>query len=161
MNDEVRARQFAVEAHGAQKYGDQPYQSHLAAVVQVLADFGYTGLWAVSGWLHDTLEDTKATHRDIENFGHHVYRLVWAVTGEGKNRKERNADIYRKCREYAPAVVLKLADRIANVEAAQDNPKMRRMYGREAQEFYEALGEYGDSRMWERLQRNYQRQEPR
>lgn len=157
MSDPSRARQFATAAHGNQKYGDFAYHTHLSAVVQVLADFGYFGSWEVAGWLHDTLEDTKATHRDIEGFGEDVYRMVWAVTGEGKNRKERNADIYRKCAEYPRAVVLKLADRIANVENAQiRNPKLHAMYAREAHDFWAALGQHGDPRMWRRLDRAYQ-----
>jgi guanosine-3',5'-bis(diphosphate) 3'-pyrophosphohydrolase len=151
------ARTFAVAAHGAQKYGDQPYQAHLSAVVQVLADFGYFGEWAEAGWLHDTLEDTHTNRNDLLGiFGLEVISLVWAVTGIGANRKERNADIYRKCAEYPRAVVLKLADRIANVESAQlRDPKLHAMYAREAHDFWSALGEHGDPRMWRRLDKAY------
>lgn len=31
-----RAREFAIQAHGDQRYGDRPYVEHLSAVVEVL-----------------------------------------------------------------------------------------------------------------------------
>lgn len=36
-----KTRSFAIAAHADQRYGGQPYETHLAAVVQVLCDFGY------------------------------------------------------------------------------------------------------------------------
>jgi (p)ppGpp synthase/HD superfamily hydrolase len=155
MNDEDRARDFAVLAHGGQKYGTHPYGVHLAAVRKVLADFGHAGALAVAAWLHDTVEDTSATREQIEaEFGPEVAALVWAVTGVGQNRKERVADAYAKMRALPEAITLKLADRIANSEAsAKDNPKLLAMYRSELPTFEAALMPHGDPRMWERLRR--------
>ena len=47
--------------------------------------------------------------------GVHVADLVWAVTGVGANRKERNQSIYDKIKNYPMAAVLKTADRIADL----------------------------------------------
>ena len=54
-----QAREFAIIAHGEQRYGDEPYASHLAAVVQIMDDFGLPAEFKVAGWLHDVVEDTE------------------------------------------------------------------------------------------------------
>jgi (p)ppGpp synthase/HD superfamily hydrolase len=75
--DEERARAFAIAAHGNQRYGEQPYEVHLAAVRQVLFDFGHGGELAIAAWLHDTVEDTDVTVEQIElEFGSAVAALV-------------------------------------------------------------------------------------
>jgi (p)ppGpp synthase/HD superfamily hydrolase len=115
---EQAARSFAEVAHGDQKYGKHPYVKHLAAVRAVLEDFGFSGDLGVAAWLHDVLEDTKVTSDQLElAFGSTVTHLVWAVTGVGVNRKERNECAYGRIERNPKAIILKLADRIANVEA--------------------------------------------
>lgn len=61
-----------------------------------------------------------------------------AVTGIGKNRKERNKDIYRKLQEFSPAKDLKLAERISNVRSGAKNA---RLYWPENEEFMKAVRE--------------------
>ncbi len=151
---ETDARVFAEAAHGGQKYGDAPYVKHLGQVRAVLADFGYGGALGVAAWLHDVLEDTRAQKAEIESrFGADVAQLVWAVTGEGADRKEHNATAYAKIRALPAAAILKLADRIANVEASRDVPKKLALYRSEWAAFRKALGDIGDPRMWARLER--------
>ena len=130
MNMDEFARKFAEIAHQGQKYGDLPYTVHLAAVVQILTDFGFSEDFRIAGWLHDVIEDTPVNDDIVElMFGHRVKHLVWAVTGVGKNRKQRVEDAHRKINDYVQAVVIKLADRIANAEAsAKDNPRLLVMY---------------------------------
>lgn len=113
---------------------------------------------ALAAWLHDTIEDTDATREDIAaRFDHAVADLVWAVTGVGKNRKERNADAYAKIRVaqscFRPAANLKLADRIANVEASKNAPDKLAMYRKEWPGFRAALNGLGMPSLWERLER--------
>ena len=153
--DEERARAFAIAAHGDQRYGSDPYVVHLTAVRQVLRDFGYDRDLALAAWLHDTVEDAEVTVEQLEHeFGPRVAALVWAVTGVGQSRKERSASAYAKMRALPDAVTLKLADRIANSEAsARNSPRLLAMYREELAGFTEALGEYGDAAMWERLRR--------
>jgi (p)ppGpp synthase/HD superfamily hydrolase len=151
-DDEQRARDFAVEKHGAQRYGDQPYVVHLAAVRAVLASFGYGGALAVAAWLHDVVEDTGVGRDEVAaRFGVEVAELVWAVTGVGESRKERNASAYDKIRRLPAAATLKLADRIANVEASHSAPDKRAMYRAEWPAFSAALAGLGDERLWARL----------
>ena len=176
---ESRARDFAIKRHGDQKYGANPYAVHLDAVFQVLCDFGLPEDERVAGWLHDTVEDTGATPEDIRiQFGPRVEKLVWAVSGIGKNRKERKRDAFDKMRalvgrtppswrladgspwdgrqalmsDAEGAVNLKLADRIANVESSlRDGPGLLDMYRKEMAEFEAMLGGHGLRRMWSRL----------
>lgn len=155
--DEPTARSYAEVAHGDQKYGEHPYSKHLAAVRAVLADFGYGGELGVAAWLHDVLEDTDVTRDELESkFGSNVTELVWAVTGIGSSRPERNEDMYGKVARYPSAVVLKLADRIANVEASRGTSFLS-MYQAEHSNFHARLGglltgEETVARMWSRLE---------
>lgn len=150
------ARELAMRAHGDQRCGALPYLTHLGCVVMTLHRFDVASELLVSAaWLHDTLEDTAMTRQEIATaVGEDVAALVEAVTDEpGANRAERKAKTYPKIRKYGvAAVMLKLADRIANVEAsASDKPK-RRMYQREFPEFSTALYESGECEaMWSHL----------
>lgn len=151
---EIALRDLAIKRHDAhgQRYGDQPYEVHLAAVRRVLLDFGYSGNLVIAAWGHDLIEDTDTAPHEIEAIaGPAVVALVWAVTGVGKNRRERWASVVPKIRATPFAVLLKLADRIANVEASTDAPDKLRMYQREQPRFEADLAGLGDARMWERL----------
>ncbi|MFI5298781.1 MAG: HD domain-containing protein [Polyangiales bacterium] len=151
---EPAARAYAVERHGAQAYGKEPYIVHLAAVRSVLADFDISGDLGVAAWLHDTIEDTGTTRGEIvKRFGEQVAALVWAVSGLGATRKQRNLDAYQKIRALPTAATLKLADRIANVEASRDRPDKLAMYRAEHQGFATALTGLGEDRLWERLRK--------
>jgi guanosine-3',5'-bis(diphosphate) 3'-pyrophosphohydrolase len=151
---EIDARDFARAAHGDQKYGAAPYVVHLSAVRTVLADFGYGGVLGIAAWLHDVAEDTTTTREEIAaRFGAEVAELVWAVTGVGANRKERNLAAYAKIKASPGAAILKLADRIANVEAARAVPEKLALYRSEWRSFRDHLGALGDLRMWARLER--------
>ena len=156
ITDLERAEAFANKKHANQKYGDGPYTIHLRAVVQVLNDFGWrvTDI-LVAGWLHDTIEDTDTTREEIEClFGEQVARLVWACTGVGANRKERNQSIYAKLKECPEGVCLKLADRIPNAENSKaNNPSLFEMYKKEYEAFENALLllDPNITDMWDRL----------
>ncbi|AUX23250.1 uncharacterized protein SOCEGT47_037730 [Sorangium cellulosum] len=149
---EAAAQRLAEERHAAQRYGKLPYVVHLAQVRAVLSAYGYGGALGVAAWLHDTVEDTDTTPEEIAaRFGEEVATLVWAVTGTGESRKERNRSAYEKIRKHPQAAILKLADRIANVEASREHPDKRAMYRDEHEAFERALAGLGDPRMWARL----------
>src|SRR4028118_811408 len=120
VNVADKAKEFAITKHGAQKYGDRPYSYHLAQVSQVLAEFGYAGDEAIAaaGWLHDTLEDTPATYEMlVSEFGKETADIVWAVTTEpGGNRVDRFRKTALKIQSNKKALIVKLADKIANTE---------------------------------------------
>jgi guanosine-3',5'-bis(diphosphate) 3'-pyrophosphohydrolase len=153
-----KAKQFATEAHGTQKYGKQPYSYHLQTVANVLGEFGYHDESLQSAaWLHDVLEDTRLAYEDLIRAGFPVIvaTYVQCVTAEGgPSRKERNRLTYNKIRKSLEATVLKLADRIANVRECVTNKDPRlRMYRSEYAEFRTALmtGDQGARKMWREL----------
>lgn len=151
------AQAFATTAHGDQMYGENvPYIVHLGHVAEVLTRFGFdSDDLIVSAWLHDTVEDTDATITQIElMFGRNVADIVGRVTNEpGKNRKERHAKTYPKIQASLDATTLKLADRIANVEASvEDQSKQLKMYRKEHEAFKSLLYKPGvHDRMWRHL----------
>lgn len=151
------AQALAANAHAEQKYGEGPYTQHLEHVVSVLLRFGVRDeAMLVAGWLHDTVEDTDVTLEQIElMFGKTVADLVYRVTNEdGKNRKERHEKTYPKIQASEDAITLKLADRIANVEASiemNDEGKLK-MYSKEYAGFRSKLYNRGShSNMWRHL----------
>lgn len=155
-----RAMLFAIKKHGAQRYGDQPYLTHLVQVVNVLASFGYSGdLTIVSAaWLHDVLEDTETTREELrEAFGVPIEYAVWCVTSEiGRNRMDRLQSIVPKLLSSESALIVKLADRIANTEeCSRNNPKLYRAYVKEnaffRECFYRRKTEKDIAPMWQRL----------
>jgi len=135
------ARAFALEAHGAQRYGDQPYACHLDAVALLAAPYGEEAVTVA--YLHDTVEDTEATLVDIaDRFGPLVAACVGLLTDEpGATRKERKASTYAKlARVSGPmelALLVKTADRLANVRAciADRNERLWAVYQSEHQAF--------------------------
>lgn len=145
---------FATIKHTGQTYSSGlPYTHHLAAVEQVLRRFNITDEnLLTASWLHDVVEDTETKLKEIEEmFGPEVARLVHAVTNEdAPNRKMRHALTYPKIRENGEnAIRLKLADRIANVEAGGN---LVGMYRKEHEDFKRALYTSGQADdMWAHL----------
>lgn len=145
----VKARALAIVAHARQTYGGEPYRVHLQAVVDVLTRFGCslddaTAPCLIAAHLHDCIEDTSLTREDIEEgFGKQIGDIVWAVTDEpGLSRRERKPATYAKTAgSTIEAILVKLADRIANVENSIKFPGsgFLEMYRKEQPLFREAL----------------------
>jgi hypothetical protein len=167
-----RARAFARKAHddAGCAYGAHPFSYHLDAVTDTLVKFGHADeRLLAAAQLHDVVEDTPVTPQTIfDLFGLDVGSYVDAVTDikvkpDGtpcKNRKERQQLTYAKLRDHAalrPEVLnLKLADRIANVEAsaAGINSRHFTMYQTEHPFFCREVGRVGgDEKMWAHLDR--------
>ena len=145
---------FAVAAHAGQLYGGKPYETHLAAVVKVLDDFDFDEVYRQAAWLHDVVEDTPIELAGIRlRFGDAVAAMVDSVTGLGPTRKDRNARIYAGLAACPAAAAVKLADRIANVEAAPAGSEHRMRYRREADEFEAVVRPNVPPAMWSRLER--------
>lgn len=139
----VRAMDLACDAHTGQTYGTRPYVRHLAHVESVLLRFSFSDYdLLAAAWLHDTIEDTSVSYLQItEQFGDNVALLVYAVTdGEGTNRRERKAASYAKMVKYPRAIILKLADRVANTESSLvSGDQLIGMYRKEYPAFREKL----------------------
>lgn len=148
-----QAYEFAVAAHEGQMYGDLPYSAHLADVVDVLSAYTASDELIAAAWLHDVIEDTKVTRAEIEGaFGRFVSSVVWACTGEGYNRTSRNRSIYTKIGLFPSAAIVKVADRIANVEHSKPGSKHRKIYQAEQAEFSKYVGRYVAPSMLHRLE---------
>jgi (p)ppGpp synthase/HD superfamily hydrolase len=109
-----------------------------------------------AAWLHGTVDKSGVTMNDItREFPGFIASMVDAVTSaQGKTREERNSATFSRIKERGGmAIVLKLADRIANVEEAiSSNDISLSMYGEEYSEFRDALHEPGMAdAMWEHL----------
>lgn len=154
---EERAREYAVRAHRGQEYGAKPYHFHIDAVVEVLRRFGHVDRETLAaGYLHDVLEDTDATRDGLAcEFGDAVAAVVDACTdGDGANRRERKERPYRLIPGTPGALLVKLADRIANVEASvASNSGLLQMYRKEHREFERWLrGPTAAEPMWAHLE---------
>ena len=133
------ARLLAIKFHAGKRYGDLPYEVHLDHVVGVLRRFGVVDLdLLAAGFLHDAQEDTEATRTMIEFFtNERVAQLVDAVSdGTGENRKARKERPFGLIPQVPDAIILKLADRIANLENGHANESsLVGMYRKEQPEF--------------------------
>lgn len=122
------AKKYAIAAHGDQKYGEEfPYAIHLQAVESVLIRFGmFNETLLCAAWLHDVLEDTDKTYEEMSSyFGIAVADIVAKLTEpKGGNREWRHAQTYPRIAQDVNAVIVKLADRIANIEAGGDKAGM-------------------------------------
>ncbi|MFA5405415.1 MAG: HD domain-containing protein [Ignavibacteria bacterium] len=143
-----RALLFATEKHGTQPYdANKPYVFHLANVCQTLNRFGFSveshPHLQVSGILHDVVEDTGVKNKEIRAlFGDKVADIVKLVTDkEGETREERHRATYPILATNNDAILVKLADRISNVEYSEfsGNLKQWRKYRKEYAYFKETL----------------------
>ena len=160
MNQHELAKAFASMMHLGQRYGTDPYDFHLEQVEKVLESFGFHDEQLLAAaWLHDVIEDTPATYGMVRHgFDERIAEIVYAVTDEyGRNRKERHAKTYPKIKANKDALIIKLADRIANVESARDSgSSLFAMYAKEWREFHDILFDPNETdgrvlEMWECL----------
>jgi len=113
------ARMVSIQAHGNQTYDEIfPYHKHLDDVTDVLKRFGFSGKYIVAGYLHDIIEDTALSYNKVKYyFGFEVAEMVFCVTDElGRDRSEKKKKTLPKTASNPDAIVIKLADRIANIE---------------------------------------------
>src|ERR671917_627712 len=148
-----RAYVFSMKAHGSQKRASgDPYYSHPIEVAGILTDLHLDDETIVTAILHDTIEDTVATHEEIERlFGPSVARLVDGVTKlsriEAQSENERAAENLRKfllaLSDDIRVLLVKLADRLHNMRTLHHIPSedKRRRIARETMDIYAPLAE--------------------
>lgn len=162
----MTAREFALQAHGDQQYGTgEPYIVHLDAVVNILKKVYSDALPLVvedAAYLHDVLEDTSVKPETIEKlFGPRVREIVELLTERpGKNRRERHLRTYPAIRTDPLAVAVKLADRIANIEASRmlgDKTGYFKMYMGESPSFIAMFYRPGEhEQLWARYHQAFE-----
>lgn len=123
-----KAIQFAARKHHGhmrQETEPLPYITHLFSVALLVAEDGADDDVVTAALLHDTLEDTETTRKEIvESFNDHVAELVKSVSeikekdGKKLDWKERKMH-YLAQLEKAPegAVLIAIADKIDNIES--------------------------------------------
>ena len=148
-----RAYVYSMKAHGAQvRASGDPYFSHPIEVAGILTDMKLDDETIVTAILHDTIEDTVATHEQIEAlFGENVARLVDGVTKlskvEAMTESERAAENLRKfllaLSGDIRVLLVKLADRLHNMRTLHHIPKpeKRQRIARETMDIYAPLAE--------------------
>jgi (p)ppGpp synthase/HD superfamily hydrolase len=142
MKNKERALLVADKAHANQTYDIYPYGYHIRQVVEIADELGYDESIIVASALHDTLEDTELSYNDLKKaFGEEVAEIVYCVTDEiGRSRKERKEKTYPKIKSNWKATVVKICDRIANMQHSKEyNPKLFDMYKKEHDDFLKSL----------------------
>ena len=120
-----RAIEFATIKHQAQyrKGTKTPYIVHPMEVMQILTKNGCDEDTIVAGILHDTLEDTKTTIKELEYyFGPKVAKLVASET-EDKTKswhERKQATIDRTKNASYEEKLIRCADQLANIRSLFD-----------------------------------------
>ncbi len=145
-----RAYDYSLKAHSGQmrKSGD-PYFVHPASVAGIIAELRLDTASICAGLLHDVVEDTLATTKDIEReFGAEIATLVDGVTKLSKinfvSKEDRQAENFRKmvvamARDIR-VLLVKLCDRIDNMRTMEHmKPEAQERISRETMEIYAPL----------------------
>jgi len=124
-----RAVQYADAKHRQQKRKDgSPYIIHPLAVAQIVAEIGLDQDAILGALLHDCIEDTDASHEDIEKiFGTTVAELVEGVTkltrADFSSKEQAQMENLRKMfmamSKDIRVVLIKIADRLHNMRTMQ------------------------------------------
>ena len=145
-----RAYEFCLEHHAGQRRASgDPFALHPLEVALVLAEMKLDATAIAAGLLHDAVEDTPVTSRQIaETFGDQVAHIVDGVTKIEKiqfaNREDRQAENVRKMLlamvSDVRVVLIKLADRLHNMRTLEHLPPERQQaIARETLDIYAPL----------------------
>jgi len=128
-----KAFNVSLEAHdGMRRKSGEPYIFHPIAVAKICVDeigLGTTSI--VSALLHDVVEDTEWTIKDIErNFGKKIARIIDGLTkisGVFEHGSSQQAENFRKMlltlSEDVRVILVKLADRLHNMRTLGSMPE--------------------------------------
>src|SRR5438270_4575079 len=133
-----RAYDFSLQHHNGQtRASGEPYLVHPLEVALVLAEMKLDSTAIAAGLLHDAVEDTEVTSKQIvEKFGPSVAHIVDGVTKIAKinlaSREERQAENVRKMvlamTDDIRVVLIKLADRLHNMRTLEHLPAERQQH---------------------------------
>ena len=119
------AYRYSENAHfGQVRASGRPYIQHPLTVADILADWRFDAESIVAALLHDVVEDTPVSLRQVrEKFGVTIARLVGGLSKieriEGIDRRAQEAETFRKILLAAAddwrVLFIKLADRLHNM----------------------------------------------
>ena len=145
-----RAVEYADVKHCHQKRKDgSPYIIHPLAVAEVVAEMGLDIDAILGALLHDCIEDTDASHDDIEKlFGTTVAELVEGVTKltranfetQEQEQMENLRKMFMAMSKDIRVVLIKIADRLHNMRTMQyQTPAKQVKKCRETMDIYAPL----------------------
>ncbi|WP_428926677.1 RelA/SpoT family protein [Marinibacterium sp. SX1] len=160
----AEAYAFGKEMHDGQfRQSGEPYFTHPVAVAAILTEQRLDDATIITALLHDTIEDTKASYKEIsERFGPEVAMLVDGVTKltnlQLSSRETKQAENFRKLfmamSKDLRVILVKLADRLHNmrtIKAMRAEKQMQK--ARETMDIYAPLaGRMGMQWMREELE---------
>ena len=145
-----RAVEYAANKHIDQKRKDgSPYIIHPLAVAEIVAEMGLDMDAVLGALLHDCIEDTDASHEDIEKlFGQTVAELVEGVTkltranfsSSEQAQMENLRKMFMAMSKDIRVVLIKIADRLHNMRTMQyQTPAKQIIKCRETMDIYAPL----------------------
>jgi GTP diphosphokinase / guanosine-3',5'-bis(diphosphate) 3'-diphosphatase len=159
-----RAYHFSEWAHREQtRKSGEPYFVHPASVAGIAAELKLDTASVCAGLLHDVLEDTHSSMKEIEaDFGKEIATIVDGVTKLGKinfiSREDRQAESFRKMivamAQDIRVLLIKLCDRLDNMRTLDHmKPEAQERIARETMEIYAPLaGRLGMQRIKSELE---------
>ncbi len=120
MNVVKAAEELARKAHqGQERKGGAPYITHPERVASLLDNAGFDELTIAAAWLHDTIEDTHVSEREIELVHPDLLPIIKAVSEDAslpwEERKRSHTNSVVSASDKAKAVAC--ADRIDNLSS--------------------------------------------
>ncbi|MBC8018661.1 MAG: bifunctional (p)ppGpp synthetase/guanosine-3',5'-bis(diphosphate) 3'-pyrophosphohydrolase [Verrucomicrobia bacterium] len=142
-----KAYVYCAKVHqGQTRLSGEPYIIHPMEVAGLLAELRLDVPSIITGFLHDTIEDTLATYEElVEMFGEEVAQLVDGVTKISKihfkTKEESQAENFRKMllamANDIRVILVKLADRLHNMRTLEFQPEPKqRTIARETMDIY-------------------------
>lgn len=159
-----KAYVYAMQKHGEQlRANGDPYFSHPLEVAAILTDLKLDEQTIAAALLHDTIEDTDATRKEIDAlFGEKIGFLVEGLTKLKRldlvSKKAEQAENLRRLllaiSDDVRVLLIKLADRLHNMRTLDLLPDdKRRRIAAETMEIYAPLaGRIGMHKMREELE---------
>jgi len=152
VQDILNAYQFAEECHKGQfRQSGEPYITHPIAVAHILADMHLDHESLMAALLHDVIEDTSVTKKELANcFSPTVAELVDGVSKlseiEFTSRAEQQAENFQKMTlamaKDIRVMLVKLADRLHNMRTLKVlSPAKSRRIARETLEIYAPIAQ--------------------
>ncbi|TVQ97125.1 MAG: bifunctional (p)ppGpp synthetase/guanosine-3',5'-bis(diphosphate) 3'-pyrophosphohydrolase [Desulfovibrionales bacterium] len=150
MNLIQKAYVFSAAAHAGQtRLSGEPYLFHPLEVANSLAEMKLDKASITAGLLHDTVEDTKVTIKEVAaEFGNDVAKIVAGTTKISKmsfhSKEEAQAENIRKMilamADDIRVLMVKLADRLHNMRTLEFQKNIKqRLIAKETLDIYAPL----------------------